>query len=377
MSAPLRLLLAPDKFKGSLTALEAANALSCGLGSSLAGSEIRLAPIADGGEGTCEALRASLGGEWITLPTTGPLGERIEARYLWIDPATAVIEMSEASGMWRVPPGARDPLRASTRGTGEMIRHAAARGAKQILVGLGGSATNDAGAGLAAALGWEFLTSDGEPIEPIPANFLALERIHPPEDDTLPEIIALCDVRNPLLGPRGASRTYGPQKGADPRTVETLEAGLENLADIAAATLERDHRDTPGAGAAGGLGFGLLTFCQAEIRSGFDEIARVSGLEEAIAWADIIVTGEGRIDAQTLEGKGPAGIAALARRHGKPVIAFAGSIGDEEQVGESFDMICPLADRPMTLDESLRDAALLLERAAARTGRLLRIGQLL
>lgn len=377
MSAPLRLLLAPDKFKGSLTALEAANALSRGLASSLGEAEIRLAPIADGGEGTCEALRASLGGEWITLPATCPLGERIEAWYLWIDPATAVIEMSEASGMWRVPPGARDPLRASTRGTGEMIRHAAARGARRILVGLGGSATNDAGAGLAAALGWEFLTSDGEPIEPIPANFLALERIHPPEDDTLPEIVALCDVRNPLLGPRGASRTYGPQKGADPRTIETLEAGMENLADIAAATLERDHRDTPGAGAAGGLGFGLLTFCQAEIRSGFDEIARVSRLEEAITWADVVITGEGRIDAQTLEGKGPAGIAGIARRQGKPVIAFAGSIGDEPQLREIFDVLCPLADRPMTLDESLRDAALLLERAAARTGRLLRIGKLL
>lgn len=373
----MRILIAPDKFKGSLSALEAADAIARGFRDCFADAEIRIAPIADGGEGTCAAIHAALGGSWRSVATRGPLGEPIDAQYLWLEPATAVIEMSEASGMWRVPAGRRDPMRASTFGTGEMIRDAAGRGAREILVGLGGSATNDGGAGMAAALGWRFLTSDGDPLEPVPANLLALERIHPPEAPDLPPVIALCDVRNPLLGPRGASRTYGPQKGADKQMVETLEAGLENLADVAAAELGSDWRESPGAGAAGGLGFGLLTFCGAEIRSGFAEVARVSRLDEAVAEADIVITGEGCIDAQTCEGKGPAGIAQLARRHRKPVIAFAGTLSGASEAEALFDAICPIADRPMALDEAVRDAAALLERSAARAARLMRMGHLL
>ncbi len=371
----MRILVAPDKFKGSLTAVQAGRAIAKGLRQIWHDADIRELPIADGGEGTADAIRAARNGVWISRSVHGPFGETVEAGYAWLEETkTAVIEMSAASGLWRVAAEKRDPLRATTRGTGDLIADAMERGARQIIVGLGGSATNDGGAGMAAALGYRFLTSDGEPVEAVPANFLALVAIKPPENFMPPPIVAACDVRNPLLGARGASRIYGPQKGADERTVETLEQALENLADVCVSDLGRDFRNTPGAGAAGGLGFGLLTFCNAEIRSGFDLVAEILDLENAIAASDLVVTAEGRLDAQTLEGKGPAGVAALARKHGKPVIAFGGSIEDDARLHELFDAIVSITQEPMPLERALKEAATLLERSAARTARLLRIG---
>ena len=371
----MKILVAPDKFKGSLSAVDAVAAITRGWRAVFPDAEIEAAPIADGGEGFAETLCVALGGEWIRRTARDPIGREVEARYAWIAAEKiAVIEMSEASGLWRLKADELAPLRANTFGTGQLIRDAVERGAKTILVGLGGSATTDGGIGMAVALGYETLTSDGEELDPIPENLTALTRIVAHGAIDFPEIIAACDVQNPLLGPRGTARVFSPQKGADPRTVEALEMHLTNLADVVATDLECDFRDTPGAGAAGGIGFGLLSFCGAKIRSGFDVVAEILRIEERIAACDLVITGEGRLDAQTLEGKGPAGIAALARKHGKPVLAFAGSIADDRAVADIFTATCPIIDEPVSLADAMGRAAEFLERAAIRSARLVSLG---
>ena len=371
----MKILVAPDKFKGSLSAVDAVAAISRGWRTVFPDAEIEAAPIADGGEGFAETLCVALGGEWIRRTARDPIGRDVEARYAWIDAGKiAVIEMSEASGLWRLKADELAPLRANTFGTGQLIRDAVERGAKTILVGLGGSATTDGGIGMAVALGYETLTSDGEELEPIPENLTALTRIVAHGAIDFPEIIAACDVQSPLLGPRGTARVFSPQKGADPRTVDALEMHLTNLADVVATDLECDFRDTLGAGAAGGIGFGLLSFCGAKIRSGFDVVAEILRIEERIAACDLVITGEGRLDAQTLEGKGPAGIAALARKHGKPVLAFAGSIADDRAVADIFTATSPIIDEPVSLAEAMVRAAEFLERAAIRSARLVSLG---
>lgn len=383
----MRILIAPDKFKGSLSASEAASALARGFKRVWPEAEMHIRPIADGGEGTARALCDALDGIWITCSVHDPLGELVDAGYAWIperpgsDPM-AVIEMSEASGLWRVPPERRRAREANTFGTGELIRDAMKRGARRIIVGLGGSATSDGGTGMAAALGYEFLTSDGEVMEhPAPANLLALERIELNEVVDFPEIIAACDVQNPLLGPRGTAHVFAAQKGADASDIQTIEWALEHLAELGVRDLSdldwkhefRDHRDTPGAGAAGGLGYGLLMFCGATIRPGFDIVAEILNLPSEVAVADLVVTGEGSLDEQTLEGKGPAGVAALARRHGKPVVGFAGRVQNEARLLDIFDAVVPIPNRPMPLNEAIADAASLLEQAAERAARLMKI----
>jgi glycerate kinase len=372
----VKILVAPDKFKGSLSAVEAVAAITRGWQLVRPGDLLEPAPIADGGEGFAAALCLALDGVWVRCPARDPLGREIEARYAWVEKERlAILEMSEASGLWRLQPHELDPLRASTYGTGQLIRAAAERGAGKILVGLGGSATTDGGIGMAAALGYETLTSDGEDLAPIPENLTALTRIVPDAAIELPEIIAACDVQNPLLGPRGTAQVFAPQKGADPKTVAALEMHLENLADVVTTDLGCDFRETPGAGAAGGIGFGLMSFCGAKMRSGFDVVAEALRLEERVAACDLVITGEGRLDAQTLEGKGPAGVASLARRHGKPVLAFAGSIADHPAVAEIFDATCAIIDEPVTLDEAMRRGAEFLERAACRTAQLIELGK--
>lgn len=372
----MKILVAPDKFKGSLTAVAAAEAIARGFREVLPDAELELAPIADGGEGFAEALCLALDGKWVHARALDPIGREVDARYVWIvERKLAVIEMSEASGLWRLKPEERAPLRANTFGTGQLMRHAVERGAEAILIGLGGSATTDGGAGMAAALGFEFLTSDGEPIAPEPRNFLALETIHNRGAIQLPPVIAACDVQNPLLGERGTARVFSPQKGSDPETVKTLELGMENFADVVKQSLGCDFRDTPGAGAAGGIGFGLISFCNAQIRSGFTVIAKSLELEQRVAAADLIVTGEGRIDGQTLEGKGPAGIAALAHNAAKPVLAFGGSITEDHAVHSLFTAAIPIVDSAVSLDEAMRRGSEFLERAARRTAQLLHLGK--
>jgi glycerate kinase len=372
----MRLLIAPDKFKGSLTAVVAAEAIARGWRAVFPQDETQVAPIADGGEGFAEALCVALGGEWVECPARDPIGREIKARYAWIEgEKLAVIEMAEASGLWRLKTHELAPLRANTYGTGQLIRHAAGLGARRILVGLGGSATTDGGIGMAAALGHETLTSDGEELEPIPENLTALTRIVADGAIELPEVIAASDVQNPLLGPRGAAHIFAPQKGADEKTVAALEMHLTNLADVVATDLGCDFRDTPGAGAAGGIGFGLMSFCGAKMRSGFDVVAEVLRLDERIAACDLVVTGEGRLDAQTLEGKAPAGVSALARKHQKPVLAFAGSVADDPALSDIFPAALPIIDEPVKLDEAMRRGGEFLERAVRRAARLFQLAK--
>ncbi len=371
----MKVLLAPDKFKGSLSAAEVAEALSVGWKSVLPDTQFTFAPIADGGEGFCAALAQALNGQWISLPSVDALGRPIDSRYVWLaDEKTAVIEMSEASGLWRLQAGERDPMRANTFGTGLQIRDAVQRGARRILLGLGGSATTDGGIGMAAALGYRFLDArSGLALDPFPVHLKEIGDIDASGAMVLPEIIAACDVHNPLLGPRGTAHVYAPQKGADAAAVAFLEAGLENLAGVVQRTLGCDFRETPGAGAAGGIGYGLLSFAKAAMQPGFDLVAAAVGLEARIRAADLVLTGEGRLDSQTLEGKGPAGVAAMARSAGKPVLAFAGSIDENPEVLALFDAAIPIIDRVVSLEDAMRDAAPFLQRAAGRTARLLKL----
>jgi glycerate kinase len=371
----VRILIAPDKFKGSLSAPAAAEAMARGVRAVWPDAHLDLAPIADGGEGFAESLAVALGAEWVTAASQDAIGRPIEARFAWV-PAErlAVMEMSEASGLHRLGKNERDPMRADTFGTGMLTAYAIGRGARRILVGLGGSATTDGGVGMARALGYRFFDHDGREFPATPGTLATLARIERPPALRLPEIVAACDVQNPLLGERGAARVYAPQKGASPDAVEFLERALSRLAEISVTSLGCDHRDDPGAGAAGGLGFGLLSFCDATIRPGFDMIAETLHLEERIVAADLVITGEGRIDDQTLDGKGPAGVAVLARKAGKTVIGFGGSVTAAAESAAVFDALIPIADGPLTMEDAMREAASLLERATLRAMKLIRLG---
>jgi len=320
-------------------------------------------PIADGGEGTAEAICQARRCEWVSCPAHDALGRPIEVEYGWLaDGPTAVMEMSAAAGLWQIGTDERDLLHATTLGVGEMIGHAAGRGAEEILLGLGGSATNDGGIGAARALGFRFMDGDRE-IES-PGELVNLNRIVPPANPLVTKISAAVDVRNPLLGPRGATRTFGRQKGGTPEQLELLESGLTRLADVVRSDLGCDHRDLPGAGAAGGLGFGLMSFCRATVKPGFDVVAQFIGLEAGIEEADVVITGEGRLDWQTLEGKAPAGVARLARAAGKPVFAIAGNSDDSPSVRDLFNAVLVLARDGITPEESIARARELLEERA-------------
>lgn len=367
MSFPHRILIACDKFKGSLSADEANAAIARGMAKRFprAGIEHRL--MADGGEGFVSAAAAALTGDWIETTAHDALGRRIPARYLIAEHGgerLAFIEMAEASGLWRIAPEQRDIPRSSTFGTGELMRHAIeVQRADRLIVGLGGSATNDGGAGMAAALGVRFLDTEGNEIRPLPLDLS--ERLAVADASTalrMPPVIAACDVTNPLLGPNGATRIYGPQKGADENTIQVLESALARLVETSDGWKEAEK---PGAGAAGGLGFGLLRFCGAELRSGFDMIADLTGLEKAVGRADLVITGEGSLDAQSLSGKGPVSLARMARRLGKRVIAFCGAADVAVKEAACFDEIIELRSTGLPLDVLLTRAAELLESLAA------------
>lgn len=369
---PCSILIALDKFKGSLTAEEACAAAARGFRRAFPQAEIRALPIADGGEGTAAALRSALGGEWGTAPASDALGRPVESRFALIpNPAggsLAVLEMSEASGLWRIGAGERDPRRATTFGTGQMLR-AAAGSATEILIGIGGSATNDGGSGMAQALGFRFLDAAGEPIADLPAGLDRLARLDPPADLRLPPITVACDVDNPLLGEAGATRVYGPQKGVRPGDFGWFEARLARFADCAEALAGRPLRGVPGAGAAGGLGFALIALCGARLRPGFAMVAEALRLREAVASADLVVTGEGRLDAQTLEhGKGPAGVARMARDAGVRCAALCGSAEDGIRAGEGelFSAVGSILGGGVSLEEAMAAPAAHLAEAAQR-----------
>ena len=359
----MHILIAPDKFKGSLSAREVAENIALGLRDVLRDANIAIVPMADGGEGTAEVICDALGGSWLKCKAHDPLGREIDARYVWIaDRKLAVLEMSEAAGMWRLSRDERDPLRTDTFGVGEMILDAAQYGAREMIIGLGGSATNDGGFGMARALGFRF-DYEHEHEKKVTCLF-HLVKIAKPKELTLPKIIAAVDVRNPLLGENGATRVFGPQKGAADDKIDNLERARAKLADVVSKEFGVDYRDEPGAGAAGGLGFGLMSFCGARIRQGFDVVAEAVRLESKMKDVDLVITGEGSLDRQTLEGKTPAGVARLARKLGKRVFAIAGRRDENRQVRELFDEVYELAEPGMSERENIKRAAELLRERA-------------
>jgi glycerate 2-kinase len=353
------ILIAPDKFKGSLSAREVAENIAIGLRDVLPGAKIEIVPMADGGEGTVEAICDALGGWWKTCNVHDPLGRGIEARYAFIENRKlAVMEMSEAAGLRLLSEKERDPLRATTFGVGEMISIADRQGAAEIILGLGGSATNDGGFGMARALGFRFFVDKhAHELRSAVGELCNLEQIDSPRQSTMPRITAAVDVRNPLLGENGATRVFGPQKGATPEKIEMLERALTRLADVVAHDLEVDFRNKPGAGAAGGLGFGLMSFCGATIRPGFDLVAEAAGLEGKMNDADLVITGEGSLDRQTLEGKTPAGVARLARKLGKRVYAIVGRASEDRPPRELFDGVYELGGSIPQARELLQERA--------------------
>jgi glycerate 2-kinase len=364
----MRILIAPDKFKGALNAWEVAENIAKGLRDALPHIKIDIVPMADGGEGTAGAICEARGGSWLKCKAHDPIGREIEARYAWIeDGELAVMEMSEAAGMRRLSESERDPVRATTFGVGEMILDATRRGANEIVIGLGGSATNDGGWGMARALGFRFdyeheqgKEEDGERV----TDLVNLSRIEKPQDLKVPKIIAAVDVQNPLLGENGATRVFGPQKGVSKDELNVLEQALTRLADVVAEEFDFDYRDRPGAGAAGGLGFGLMSFCGATIQPGFDVVAEAVGLESKMNAVDVVITGEGSLDRQTLEGKTPAGVARLARKLGKEVFAIAGRYDGNQQVHDLFGEVYQLARSGMSEREQMKRAGQLLREKA-------------
>ena len=359
----MKVVIAPDKFKGSLTAPEAARAIALGVARAAPGATLDLVPMADGGEGTVEALVAATGGDFRAAVVAGPLGEPVEARYGRLgDGRTAVIEMAAASGLALVPPGRRDPGRASTRGTGELLLAAIDGGARRIVLGIGGSATNDGGAGLAQALGIRLLDAEGSDLGPGGRELARLDRIDASGRDARlagVEVAVACDVDNPLCGPRGASAVYGPQKGADPATVASLDASLAHLARVVARDLGVAIADLPGAGAAGGLGGGLVAFAGGRLEPGVDLVLRAVGLAGRLAGADLCLTGEGSLDASSAAGKTAVGVARLARRLGVPAFALAGTLGPgvEAVLAEGLAAYFSLCPGPLPLDAALARAA--------------------
>lgn len=359
---PRRFLIAPDKFKGSLSASAAANAIAEGILSKEPDAIIDLCPIADGGEGFMETLASAMAGDWVHCPAVDPLGRGIDSRYL-LAGNVAVLEMSETAGLRRLNDGERDPLLTTTRGVGMQIAHAIrSHAVERIILGIGGSATNDGGAGMAAELGVRFLDAGGESLDPIPMNLHALAHIDSDMRIELPAITAACDVDNPLLGERGATATFSQQKGATPEKMIRLEAALARLVSVCRA---EDESIVPGAGAAGGLGFGLLHFAGATLEPGFDLLAGLLDLENRIRAADLVITGEGSLDWQSLSGKGPVALARLANRHGVPVIGLCGATDRQARDSGVFQSIHALAETGLPREVLMKQAAVLLTSMAA------------
>lgn len=374
----MRILIAPDKFKGTLSSRQVAENIAKGLLEVLPDAQIEIVPMADGGEGTAQAICEARGCAWIQCRAHDPLGREIDAGYGWIEhEKIAVMEMSEAAGMRRIPDGERDPIRATTFGVGEMILDATRRGAQQIIIGLGGSATNDGGSGMARALGFrfEFEQEHEQEYEQMPVtDLLKMTGIKKPRQLILPAIIAAVDVKNPLLGENGATRVFGPQKGASKTDLDNLERALTRLADVVTMEFGFDYRNQAGAGAAGGLGFGLLSFCGASIRPGFEVVAEAVGLAQKMKNADLVITGEGSLDRQTLEGKTPAGVARLARNLGKPVFAIVGRASDDREPRELFDGVYQNVRPGMSQQENMKCASELLRENARELAETIGVG---
>ncbi len=372
------IVVAPDSFKECLSATKVAAAISEGIKRIMPEAEIINIPMADGGEGTVEALVSATGGKIIPVAAVDALNRPVQSFYgILGDGETAVIEMAAASGLELLLPEERNPMFTSTYGTGLLMKAVMEAGFTQIILGIGGSATNDGGAGMAQALGFGLLDKKGNPIQPEGGALGELHRIdcsgvYPHLREV--KIRVACDVRNPLLGPSGATRVYGPQKGATPEMIETLEMNMVHFSRILKTEFGEDYTERVGSGAAGGLGAGLLAFCGAEIVPGFELISQLTHLEEYIGRATLVFTGEGKIDQQTAFGKTVGGIARLAKKHGVPVIALGGMLsGDLTNLYEmGITSAFPIADQPMDIGESKDRAAELLSSAAERITRLVK-----
>lgn len=365
MADLVKIVIAPDSFKESVSAPDAAAAIARGVKAACPGAQTLCIPMADGGEGTVEAVLAAAGGQARQRTVNDALGHKVDAVWGLLEDGTAVIEMAAAAGLELIAPSRRDPLRASSHGVGELILAALEAGAGRIILGLGGSATNDGGAGMLTALGLRLLDKDGRSLPPGGGALGQLASIDPRGLDSRlanTRIIVASDVDNPLCGPQGASHVFGPQKGATPEQVQTLDAMLGHFADICARQLGSDRRHDAGAGAAGGLGFAAKTFLNADFRPGVEIVAELGGLAQAMEGATLAFTGEGRMDAQTLRGKTPAGVARIAQQAGVPVVALAGSLGAgyEGLHAGGISAAFSLAPGPITLQQALADAERLL-----------------
>ena len=347
-----------DSFKGSLTSLQAGESAAEGIRRVYPAAEIFVRPLADGGEGTLETLREGLGGEVRTLTVSGPLGKAVECPYAILPDGAVVVELAGAAGLTLIPPEVRDPLRTTTYGVGQVLRSAMAEGHRRFVVGIGGSATNDGGAGMLMALGFDLLDENGSPI---PLGAAGLERLASVSDQHVPPELrecrfrVACDVDNPLCGPRGASAVFSPQKGADAAVVERLDGLLARFARITRETFPDADPDRPGAGAAGGVGLAFQAYLGGELCPGVQLVLEETGLEEYIARSDVVITGEGRLDAQTAMGKAPAGVAGLAKKYGLPVYALSGCLGKGASVchAAGIDAFFPILRRVTTPEEAM------------------------
>ena len=367
----MRIVVAPNAFKGSLSALEAASAIAEGIRIAAPDADLVLVPIADGGDGTVDALVAAMQGERRRLRVRGPLGNPVEAEYGLIDSgSTAVIEMAKAAGLALVPKEKRDPRITTTYGVGELLQQAYDAGARHFIVGIGGSATNDGGAGMAQALGYHLLDENGLELPPGGLAVRRLARIHVGgvhANWKEAKLNVACDVTNPLTGPRGASAVYGPQKGATAEMVAELDGALHHFAEIIRRDLGVDVEQLPGAGAAGGLGAGLVAFLGARLQPGAEMVMEALHLDERLTGAQLVITGEGRLDSQTARfGKGPAAVARHAKNAGIPVVAIGGSVADETELRLLFDGLEATVVEPSSLEDAIAQAQPLLVRAATR-----------
>lgn len=355
----MKAVVAIDSFKGSLSSLEAGNAARNGILKADPEAQVIVRPLADGGEGTVEALTIGMGGNIVTVPVTGPLGGKVEAKYgILADGSTAVMEMSQAAGITLVSDDEKNPLKATTRGVGEMILDAIGKGCRHFIMGIGGSVTNDGGIGMLQALGFGILNKDGEQVAPGAQGLEKLAAIT--SANVAPELASCsfriaCDVTNPLCGKQGCSAVFGPQKGADPAMIWQMDEWLADYAKIAKKNFPKADPEYPGTGAAGGLGFAFLTFTNAVLESGIKIVLDETRLEDYIREADIVVTGEGRLDGQTVMGKAPVGVAEIAKRYNKKVVAFAGSVAKDAGAcnAHGIDAFFPILRGICTLQEAM------------------------
>ncbi|KJJ98071.1 MULTISPECIES: glycerate kinase [Pseudomonas] len=372
----MKIVIAPDSFKDSLSAAGVADAIGLGLADVWPAAQLLKCPMADGGEGTMEAIIAACNGELRYQQVQGPLGEPVQAGWGWLaDNHTAIIEMAQASGLQLLSLSQRDACRSSTYGTGQLISAALDAGARRIILAIGGSATNDGGSGMLRALGLRLFDALDQPLAEGGLALAQLVRLDASELD--PRLLQVqlevaADVDNPLCGCNGASAIFGPQKGASPEQVQWLDHALGHFADHCAHLLGEDVRDFPGCGAAGGMGFAAKAFMHAAFRPGIDVVAELAGLDAAVQGADLVITGEGRFDAQTLRGKTPFGVARIAKRHGVPVVVIAGTLGEgyEQLYHHGIDAAFALTSGPMSLEYACAHAAVLLQARAGDIARL-------